>query len=181
MFSLPCMVQVYEWTHSRSKVCGIKKDEVSIKSSNFTVWFWGFFHPPLYTFYSTILFTQAFFKCGNFLEHPTVAPLSLSQNIDFLFLRFLFLFLCWRLIIVTLLQWYNFRTARSVTLWCIRQGGKSSNCISSPHWGSPEASSWVGWLADADALSFCHLGNDLLHFGVRWCPGLLYGVHLWCL
>ena len=60
---------------------------------------------------------------------------------------FLFLFLCWRLIIVTLLQWYNFRTARSVTLWCIRQGGKSSNCIGSPHWGSPRpVPGLVDWL-----------------------------------
>ena len=52
-----------------------------------------------------------------------------------------------RLTIVTLLQWYNFRTARSVTLWCIRQGGKSSNCIGSPHWGSPRpVPGLVDWL-----------------------------------
>ena len=89
---------------------------------------------------------------------------------------FLFLFLCWRLIIVTLLQWYNFRTARSVTLWCIRQG-MSSNCIGSPRWGSPRpVPGLVDWLLQMISPTSAFCGEPSTTAGYS-TPSLLCGDH----
>ena len=86
-----------------------------------------------------------------------------------------FLFLCRRLIIVTLLQWYNFRTARSWTLWCIRLGGCLCYCwlnCSSMRvaWAGPQVGPWL-----LQMISFC-----LLVMGERSTPLRWWSVHIRC-
>ena len=91
--------------------------------------------------------------------------------------KILFLFLYWQIIIDTL-QWYIFSTDRSVTQYSYVRG-MSSNCIGSSL--RPRlVPRFIGWL-----LQMLHpsavWGTIFSALGIRWCPGLLCGVHLWCL
>ena len=98
-------------------------------------------------------------------------------------LSFLLIFLFRRLIIVTLLQWYNFRTARS--LWCIRlRGGMSSLLLVELFLGEGCLGRSPGWsLALSDDFSFCLLvmGERLLHSADGQCiSAVVVQSSLWC-